>query len=99
MAKSYHEGEKYHVYVIRRGWQYWTGTRFDLGECNARCFGLLKDALAVIERRGLKPDPDFDDEVQVVACTLTIGAPEEEIPPLTVAEAREIVDTVLRSKS
>ena len=74
--KHYHQGEAYRVFVIRKGWRYWTGTRWDMGEYNARCYGFFKDAQAVIEKRALGGEDDYgSDPVQIVQCRLVIGEP------------------------
>lgn len=78
--KAYHEGEKWCVYVIRRGCWYWSGTKWEPGEYSARLYSQVKDAQKVIERRRLADPNGYHSAnvpVQIVKCTLTVGVPVE----------------------
>jgi hypothetical protein len=46
-------GETFQCWVIRRGWSFWTGTRFELAPYTARLYAHKEDAQLVIDGRGL----------------------------------------------
>jgi hypothetical protein len=51
-------GESFRAFVIRRGWSFWTGRKFDLAPYTAKLFESEADALLTIDRLGL----DSEDE-------------------------------------
>lgn len=69
-----YRGESFGVYVIQRGMEFWTGTRFALAPYSAKLFPFEGDARDVIIARHLA-DRD-NDKVTVVRCTITIGTGE-----------------------
>jgi hypothetical protein len=61
-------GEKFRVYVIRRGIEFWTGRGWSIAPYDAKCFAQFGMAARVMERerRG------SEDEIRVVKCTLAV---------------------------
>lgn len=76
--KPFHAGEKYRVFVIRRGWQYWDGRKWAHWEYTAATYAHAEDAQAVIAKRNLLPDGSH--AVVIVQCSLEIGEPVEAKP-------------------
>jgi hypothetical protein len=66
LNKEMYVGEKFRVWIIRRDYYFWTGTKWELAPYTAKLFGSEEAAEEYITRRKLRSD----GEVTVRPATL-----------------------------
>jgi hypothetical protein len=73
-----YDNETFRVYVIRRGWDFWTGKTFKTSPYNAKCFPTVKEAQECIDRN--KMQPDGNDKPFIQEASLTVHPVQAEQP-------------------